>query len=253
MPSNPPARWHNHCIARRASRTIIHLHSDPPARLLHGNPHLQVSPHLHGNMHIPRPSSNSLAQRSAVHLHINPHQHGDTSLARRHTCTQHSAAFPCTTNKHGTEFTRRPICTAIICTALSSGSHAQQLTNAYSNLEAPQPHPSASLAKVTRPTSAADQPCRIHLPTPAPMPHGQRRSQAQAIYLKPLTLVFLSCRPRRISGSSIAMYSIIFIILLPPSSVELYASCTIRRNSSKRKKWISRPAIWSGPALVRTI
>ena len=87
MPSNPPARWHNHCIARRASRTIIHLHSDPPARLLHGNPHLQVSPHLHGNMHIPRPSSNSLAQRSAVHLHINPHQHGDTSLARRHTCT----------------------------------------------------------------------------------------------------------------------------------------------------------------------
>ena len=43
----------------------------------------------------------------SVHLHINPHQHGDTSLARRHTCTQHNEAFPCTTNKHVDSFARQ--------------------------------------------------------------------------------------------------------------------------------------------------
>ena len=76
---------HNHCIARRASRTIIHLHSDPPARLLHGNPNLQVSPHLHGNMHIPTyPQAQhqfSCTAFTCTSTHIStvtPLLHGDT-------------------------------------------------------------------------------------------------------------------------------------------------------------------------------
>ena len=73
------------CIARWASRNIIHLHSDPAARLLHGNPHLQVSPHLHGNMHIPRPSINSLAQRSPAHQPTSARRHLSCTATHLHT------------------------------------------------------------------------------------------------------------------------------------------------------------------------
>jgi len=72
------------------------------------------------------------------------------------------------------------------------------------------------------------------------MPHGQRRSQAQAIYISCQATDFDLFELQ--TAANFRLYATVFsYLLLPQPRVEFsvhsqYATRTIRRNSSKRKK-----------------